>query len=325
MVPKAYQIESDANGALALACQKAQVYVDAARAPTTRRVYAGAWGRWAQWCVDMHTCPLPAAPAIVAAYLAALADAGKSVATIKGARAAIQYFHTEGGQRLDPDNRAIAAVMGGIVRRSSRPIRRAAALELDALRAILTRIEGEGVRARRDRALLLIGFFGALRRSELVGLDVGAGHGGQMGKSRSFVDRRPEGLLLHITASKANAATQTIVIPRRDDALCAVHAVEQYLAATQLTHGPLFRAVSKTGRLLTGRLDATGVRHILQRRAGHTGVSPHGLRAGFITSAAKAGAPEYEIQRTSRHKSGDVLRGYIRVADSYAALSATRL
>ena len=320
MVPKAYQIDSDLNGALAMACQKAQVYADAARAPTTHRVYAGAWGRWAQWCEEMRCSPLPAAPAAVAAYLAELARAGKSVATVKGALAAIAYFHRQAGLALDRNDRAIAGVLAGIARTSSRPIRRAAALELDALREVVAGIAGGDVRELRDRALLLIGFFAALRRSELVALDVGGMSGG-----RSFVEIAPEGLLVHVTGSKASAATQTVAIPRRADELCATRVVERYLAATGLTHGPLFRPISKAGRLLDRRLDATGVRHILFARAGSKRFSPHALRSGFITSAAKSGTPEHVIQRTSRHKSADVLRGYIRGSEAFSSLAAERL
>lgn len=313
-IPKAYQIESAENGALGIACQKAQVYADAARAQTTRGVYEGAWRRWAAWCAEMHTPALPAAPEAIAAYLAELARAGKSVATIKGALAAIQHFHRQGGHPLARDARAIANVLAGVSRLASRPVRRATALELEDLRAIMLGIDGEDLRALRDRALLLLGFFGALRRSEIVGLDAapGSGVGG-----RSFVEIRPEGLLVHVTASKGNAMTQTIAIPRRHDELCATRALERYIAATKLAHGPLFRAVSTAGRLLERRLEATGVRHILAQRADGKGFSPHSLRAGFITSAAKRGAPEHAIQRTSRHKSVDVLRGYIRTSDAF--------
>jgi integrase len=96
-----------------------------------------------------------------------------------------------------------------------------------------------------------------------------------------------------------------------------VAAVERYLAATRLTEGPLFRAVAKNGRLLARRIEATGVRHILRQRTGSRRFSPHGLRAGFITSAAAAGAPEHVIQATSRHKSADVLRRYIRAENPF--------
>ena len=116
----------------------------------------------------------------------------------------------------------------------------------------------------RDRALLLVAFFGALRRSEFVALDVD----GNNLRGRSSVEVRREGLLVHLTGTKANAATQTVAIPRRQDELCAAAAVERYVAVAGITRGPLFRAVSKAGRLLARRLEASSVRHILKARAG---------------------------------------------------------
>ena len=89
--------------------------------------------------------------------------------------------------------------------------------------------------------------------------------------------------------------------------------------------GALFRAVSRGGRLLERRLDATAVRHILKQREGGRRFSPHSLRAGFITSAAKANVPEHVIQRTSRHKSVEALRGYIRGADTFQECAARHL
>ena len=216
----------------------------------------------------MHASPLPAAPEAVAAYLAELARDGKSVSTVKSALAAVQHYHREAGHPIDRSDRAIASVMAGIVRTASRPIRRAAALELAGLRALIARIDGEDVRSLRDRALLLVAFFGALRRSELIALDVD----GNNVRGRSFVEVRPEGLLVHLTATKASAPTQTVAIPRRADELCATAALERYLAVAGIASGPLFRAVSKAGRLLARRLEASSVRHILKQRAGGVGV-----------------------------------------------------
>lgn len=321
MWPKVSQLETETNGALSLACQRAAPFAAAARADGTRALYARAFQRWEAWCTLMHTPALPAAPEAVAAYLAELAAAGKSVATIKGALAAILFTHRGEGHVLLRSAPAIAAVIGGITRRSSRPVRRAPALTLEDLRRILAQIAGDDLRAVRDRALLLLGFFGALRRSELVALEVLAG---KLAGGRSYPELRSEGTILHLTATKASAPTQKVLIPRRQDELCATRALECYLAATGLTHGPLFRAISKGGRLLAKRLDATSVRHILRARAGAR-FSPHSLRAGFITSAAKAKIPEHLIQRTSRHKSADVLRSYIRDGDDFGACAAARL
>lgn len=317
MTPKPYQIESDVNGALSLACQKAQPYVAAARAAGTTRVYANAWARWEDWCRLMHAAPLPAAPEAVAAYLAELADGGRSVATIKGALAAVLFFHRQAGHELERSHAAIAAVMGGIARRVSRPIRHAAPLELEELRLVLAGTEGVSLRDARDRTLLLVGFFGALRRSEIAALDI---------TGRSPIEVTDDGLILHLTGTKGSATTQTIAIPRRSDELCATRAVERYLKLSGIECGPLFRAINKGGRLSTRRLDGSSVRHILKERTGNCdGFTPHSLRAGFITSAAKAGAPEHAIQRTSRHKSVEVLRGYIRSGDDFSEGAASYL
>ena len=269
--PKTPQPETQANGALSMACQKAQAYADAARAKTTRTVYAGAWRRWAQWCAEMHTMPLPAAPETVAAYLAELARAGCSVATVKAALAAIAAQHSDSGQPLDGAHAALGSVKAGIARLNARPVRRARALGLEELARIAETLQGGDIRALRDRALLLVGFFGALRRSELVALDV---------EGASFVEIAEAGLLIHVTGGKTSAVTQTIGVCRRSDALCPAAAVADYLAATRLTSGPLFRAVSRGGRLLERRLDAGSLRHILRTRAaaafsGDDAAAPH--------------------------------------------------
>src|SRR5205085_11617200 len=116
--PKPYQIDSETNGALSLACQRAAPYVSAARADGTRAGYAAAFARWAQWCAAMHTDALSATPEAIAAYLAELAAEGKSVASIKGALAAILRINRDHGHPLDSNAPAIAAVLGGIVRRA---------------------------------------------------------------------------------------------------------------------------------------------------------------------------------------------------------------
>ena len=135
--PKAYQLETEMNGALSMACQRAAPYVAAARSDGTRRLYARAFKRWADWCAAMHADALPGIPESIAAYLAEMAREAKSVATIKSALTAILYLHRQQGHRIEAQAPAIATVMAGIARRSSRPIRRAAALEIESLRKIV--------------------------------------------------------------------------------------------------------------------------------------------------------------------------------------------
>ncbi|MBS0252695.1 MAG: tyrosine-type recombinase/integrase, partial [Proteobacteria bacterium] len=169
------------------------------------------------------------------------------------------------------------------------------------------------LRSLRDKALVLLGFFSALRRSEIVSLEL---------DGRSTFTITDRGVLLKLSATKASLKTEDVAIPRRNDELCPVAALESYLSASGITSGPVFRAVSKSGRILDRGLDATSVRHILGHRLLGIGVepskfSPHSLRAGFITAAEKANVPDHLIQRTSRHKSVEVLRSYIRVADAF--------
>lgn len=296
------------SGVLARSQQLAAHYADAARAPSTRALYARIWKRWEAWCRLARTPALPADPAAVAGWLAQLAHEGRSVSAVSTALAAVQFQHREAGKAIDRRHPAIGAVLGGIQRRSARPVRGAAPLSLEALRSVVAAITGDDLAALRDRALILVGFWGALRRSEVAGLDCAG---------RSPVSVGAEGLALQLTGTKTSAVTQTVVIPRRDDGLCAVAAVEAYLGAAAIAAGPLFRPLSKTGCLLPRRLNAASVAHILKVRLGEDagrGLSAHSLRAGFITAAAQAGAPEHLIQAHSRHRSVDVLRGYVRPA-----------
>lgn len=307
------QAETIANGALAMALQKALPFSQAAQSDGTRRVYADAFAQWAAWCDLHHTSAMPAAPEAVAAYLASLARAGKSVSAINVALSAIQFHHRAVGHVLDRKHPMIAGIVAGIARTCERPRDRAAALDLASLRRLVASLSGEDLRSLRDRALILIAFFAALRRSEIASLDL---------TGRSPIALSARGLVLHLTSTKASRTTETVALPRRSDELCPVAALETYLAKAALTSGPLFRAVSKAGRLLERRLDPTSVRHILAQRLAMAGLettrySPHSLRAGFITAAAAANVPEHLIQRTSRHKSVDVLRSYIRAADAF--------
>ncbi|MBS0251311.1 MAG: site-specific integrase, partial [Proteobacteria bacterium] len=186
------------------------------------------------------------------------------------------------------------------------------------LKRLIASLDRGDLRSLRDNALILLGFFGALRRSEIVALELD-------GRSKFTVTAR--GAILNLSATKASLKTEDVAIPRRSDDLCPVAALERYLIASGITTGPLFRAVSKSGRLLDRGLDTTSIRHILCQRLLAIGVepskfSPHSLRAGFITAAENAHVPEHLIQRTSRHKSVEVLRSYIRVADAFETNAA---
>jgi integrase len=163
----------------------------------------------------------------------------------------------------------------------------------------------------RDRALFLLGFAGAMRRSELVGLDL------------SHVTWTADGLKLLIERSKTDAegAGAEIAIPcGRSEETCPVLALQAWLAASEITAGPLFRKVNRGGAVEIGRLTPDGVRQILLKRAAQAGVkgtlaepvSPHGMRAGFVTTAYRNGVPDEEIMGHTRHRSLTTMRSYVR-------------
>ena len=160
----------------------------------------------------------------------------------------------------------------------------------------------------RDRALLLIGFAGGFRRSELAAIDV------------EHVSETTDGLVIRIPRSKTDPEGQgsSIALPFSSAAAtCPVRSYRAWLAASGITSGPVFRAIDRHGRLGTGRLDSGSVARILQRAARAAGLDAklyagHSLRAGFATQAYLNGAPELAIMRQTRHQSLDTVRKYIR-------------
>jgi site-specific recombinase XerD len=164
---------------------------------------------------------------------------------------------------------------------------------------------------KRDRALLLLGFALAARRSELVALDV------------ADLEECPEGLRVTIRRSKTDQeGAGAVVAVCRGSIACPVAAVTEWLAAACIVEGPVFRQVGKGGRLLPGRLSPQNVALIVKAYAKRLGLDPgafsgHSLRAGFLTSAAARGASLFKMMDVSRHKSVDTLRGYVREADAF--------
>jgi integrase len=164
---------------------------------------------------------------------------------------------------------------------------------------------------KRDRTLLALGFAGAFRRSELVALTV------------ADLAEAPDGYQVTIRHSKTDqeGAGQQIAIPR-GYRIRPVEAVQVWLAASGITEGPLFCPIGKGDRLQGAPLSAFSAAQIVKAHAEHAGLDPalfagHSLRAGFLTSAAESGSSVFKMMEVSRHKSVDVLRGYVRRADLF--------
>ena len=274
-----------------------------ARATNTRRAYKSDWRDFAGWCAARERDPLPAAPALVGLYLAAREHL--SVATLSRRVSSIAAEHRRTGHSLDTRHPAIADVLRGLRRERGSAQRHAEALTVPLLKRVLAHM-GDDLGALRDRALLLVGIVAALRRSELVALDV------------ADIAVGEEGLRITIRQSKTDAEGHgaVLAVGRTRRPTCPAAAYEAWLAAARITKGAAFRAVDRHGRL-GGRLSGNAVALIVQRRAAAAGLDPavysgHSLRSGFATTAARAGMGEFKIAAQTRHASLAVLRRYVR-------------
>jgi site-specific recombinase XerD len=284
--------------------ERIRSYLEAGVAPATRRAYQSSWEAWHRWCDARQVPALPAAPEQLVAWLSERADGGAKVATLEKDLAALAAVHRIAEMLGPRSHPAVRAVLRGIRRKVGVAQRQVTALRVEDLRAALPR--GEGARVLRDRALLLVGFAGALRRSELVALD----HGD--------VEFRPEGMVLRLRASKTDPERRGVLVAipyaKRAD-LCPVRALRCWKELCE-GEGALFRSVNRWGKV-GGRLSDRAVALLVKDAARRGGLDPalyagHSLRAGFATSAVAAGVPEQAIMRQTRHRSVVVFRQYVR-------------
>ena len=298
-----------ARAAMALA--KAQAYQDAADAPSTLRAYASDLKNFEAWCARHGMTTLPATPQVVGAYLAAAGE-GYAMQTLRRRVAAIARASGVAGHPLDTKHPAIRETLRGIGRTHGSRGRRSAALTTAELKR-LSRVCERGLAGDRDRALLLIGFAGALRRSELVGLDV---------EHLTWSDDGVKLLLAKSKTDKEGQGVEIMIVYGRHDVTCPVLALKRWLEAAAIRSGPVFKKVNKGCRVEARRLSEDAVRQILLRRAAQASVtgslaepiSPHGLRAGFVTTAYRNGVPDEEIMGHTRHRSLTTMRSYVRRA-----------
>ncbi|MBV8912142.1 MAG: site-specific integrase [Acetobacteraceae bacterium] len=291
--------------------EAARAFVDASRAASTRKAYQADWDRFCQWCRARQADPLPAAPALLAVYLSVLAASGLAPPSVARALAAIAHAHTRAGQvppHRGPEGGVVTEALAGIRRSRPNDPGRKQPADADIVRQLLWSIEGEDLAALRDRALIAFGMALAARRSELVALDV------------ADLAWEDQGVRVTIRRSKTDqeAAGAVVAVPEGRRLTPLTH-LRAWLAAAGIAEGALFRPLWKGGRVRDTRLSDHAVARIVQARAAAAGLDParyagHSLRAGFVTEAARAGAAIWKIQQVSRHKSMQVLAGYVRDA-----------
>lgn len=291
--------------------QRAEDLARQSRSDATRRAYASDWRHFTQWCEERGLAVLPAVPVTVGLYLAAHADT-LTVATLTRRLSAISTVHRLAGHHLPTRHPAIRDVLGGLRREKGSAPRRSEAMTTPLLINIVSKCDPGRLIDLRDRALLLVGFAAALRRSEIVALDL------------ADITITPQGLRIALRRSKGDQEGQGDVLPvmRTGNASCPVLAFEDWIAAAVLTDGKAFRSVNRHGKVGES-LSGHAVALIVKRRADLAGMADsnnyagHSLRSGFATAAAERGIEERVIARQTRHKSLTVLRTYIREGELF--------
>lgn len=315
------------SGKLDRLVDTARDYARAAASDNTRKAYAADWAHYARWCRLKGADPLPPSPELIGLYLVDLAapsdeSPALSVASIERRLSGLAWNAAQRGFALDRKDRHIASVLAGIRRRHARPPVQKEAIFAEDIRAMTATLPHD-LRGLRDRAILLIGYAGGLRRSEIVGLDV---HKDDTPDSRGWVQIFEAGALLTLDAK---TGWREVEIGRgSSDATCPVHALEQWLHFARIDFGPIFVRTSRDGtRAFDTRLNDRHVARLIKRTVLAAGVradlpeaerlalfSGHSLRAGLASSAE---VDERFVQRHLGHASAEMTRRYQRRRDRF--------
>lgn len=312
---------------------RARDYVEAASSANTRRAYAADWKHFASWCRRQGFALMPPDPQVVGLYITALASGSvtgtaigekKSVSTIERRLSSLTWNYAQRGQPLDRKDRHIATVMSGIRNKHAAPPRQKEAILPENLIAMLETLDRGTLRGLRDRAMLLLGFAGGLRRSEIVGLDAGRD---QTEDSSGWIEFFPDkGVLVTL---RGKTGWREVEIGRgSSDFSCPVVALQTWLKFAKIGHGPLFRRVTGHGKKLGAeRLNAQEVARLVKRAALAAGVrgdlpegergklfAGHSLRAGLASSAE---VDERYVQKQLGHASAEMTRKYQRRRDRF--------
>jgi len=295
------------------AMDAARKYAHESRSASTWRTYESAWRVFTAWCDSVALTALPAEPDTVAMFIGAQAELGLAESTLAHRLAAIRLMHLGQGLPSPHNTLAVMEVMRGLRRHRARagqePEKKAPIVDA-IVKRLVDHLDVQTRRGVRDRALLLYGFAGALRRSELVGINVG------------HIDAHERGHLLTIPFSKGDqeGRGQTIpILAQVGSAYCPVAALQAWIAIARIDVGPVFRRFHRGDVVGDTRLGDRAVAEMIKDRIyglkdpelNYHRFSGHSLRRGFLTSAGKQRADLLKLIAQSRHTRVDTVLGYI--------------
>ncbi|QEP30563.1 tyrosine-type recombinase/integrase [Pukyongiella litopenaei] len=315
------------SGSLERLVDTARDYARAAASENTLKAYTKDWAHFARWCRMKGAEPLPPSPEMIGLYLTDLAaptngSPALSVSTIERRLSGLAWTCAQRGFALDRKDRHIATVLAGIKRKHARPpVQKEAILPEDILAMVATL--PYDLRGLRDRAILLLGYAGGLRRSEIVGLDHGKDDTPDSG---GWIEILDGGALLTLNAK---TGWREVEIGRgSSEQTCPVHALGQWLHFARIDFGPIFVRTSRDGKkALEARLSDKHIARLIKQTVLKSGIraelpekerlalfSGHSLRAGLASSAE---VDERYVQKQLGHASAEMTRRYQRRRDRF--------
>lgn len=281
-------------------------YVEQALSDNTRKAYRNDLVHYTAW-----GGAIPSSPEQVSAYLTAHAGI-LSIATLQRRLVSITKAHTMSGYPDPVKSDLVKLTMRGIRRVHGKPQAQVSPILKEDLTVMLSHVP-DTVKGRRDRAMLLLGFCGALRRSELAAVKI------------EDLEFTAQGIILTLPRSKTDQTGQgrKIGIPKGRGRICPVGSVGFWMKQLSEESGPLFRPIAKGGVVGVDQLSDRAVADIIKHYAEKAGLNPvkysgHSLRSGLATSAAQHGASSWKIRAQTGHKSDAMLARYIRDGDLFS-------
>lgn len=301
--------------------ERAQEFAASAKAANTLRAYQADWEDFRGWCAAHDACSMPATPQTVALYLT---DRAETLKTSSLARrlTTINRAHQVAGYSSPAvmQNAIVSEVWKGIRRtKGTVQVGKKPFLTPD-LRRMLAAVPAD-LRGVRDRALLLVGFAGGFRRSELAALRV------------EDLEVTTEGVVVRLRRSKTDPEGQgrAVALPYGSDPqTCPVRALQAWMESAHITVGPLFRAINRLSEVSVRPLHPDSIAYLVKRAAARAGFETadyagHSLRAGLATQAAMNGAGELAIMKQTGHRSLATVRKYIREGSLFRDNAAGKL
>ena len=317
------------SGSLDRLIETARNYARQATAENTSKAYAKDWAHFTRWCRRRRANALPPSPELIGLYIASCAAPDTkaparplSVSTIERRLSGLAWHYQQRGFALDRKDRHIATVLAGIRRKHARPPVQKEAVLAEDIRAMIATLPFD-LRGLRDRAILLIGYAGGLRRSEVVCLDHGKDDTPDSG---GWVQIENDGAVLFL---RGKTGWREVEIGRgSSDQTCPVHALEHWLHFAKIDFGPLFRRTTRDNRrALEARLSDKHVARLIKQTVLDAGIrselsekdrlalfSGHSLRAGLASSTD---VDERYIQKQLGHASAEMTRRYQRRRDRF--------